>query len=68
LLRVWVVIPLERALEVLDPLGGTRIGHVGVTLDTSPAWAPLTGRVLRTAYGSERVLVQLSSELLPRIC
>jgi hydrogenase expression/formation protein HypE len=70
--RFLAVLPeadVEPALEVLAPLGGTRIGQVGEPVDSVPAQAPLPGRVLlRTPYGSERVLVPLSGELLPRIC
>ncbi|WP_371734148.1 hydrogenase expression/formation protein HypE [Synechococcus sp. CCY 9618] len=51
----------ERALAVLEPGGGAWIGAV--------AGGTPRGRVLlRTPYGSERVLVPLSGELLPRIC
>ncbi len=47
------------ALEVLEPLGGVRIG----TVRRGPPRV-----LLRTPFGSERVLVPLSGELLPRIC
>jgi hydrogenase expression/formation protein HypE len=47
------------ALEVLEPLGGVCIGRVR-------QGAPRV--LLRTPFGSERVLVPLSGELLPRIC
>jgi hydrogenase expression/formation protein HypE len=56
----------DRALEVLGPLGGARIGTVR---GSKAGGAATAARVLlRTAYGSERVLVPLSGELLPRIC
>ena len=60
--RFLAVLPpaaLQPALEVLEPAGGRWIGsveHGG-------------GRVLlRTALGSERLLIPPSGELLPRIC
>ena len=49
----------EAALAVLGPLGGACIGRVR---------AGAARVLLRTPYGSERVLVPLSGELLPRIC
>lgn len=53
----------EAALQVLEPGGGAWIGEV---LDEPGA---LAARVrLRTALGTERVLLPLSGELLPRIC
>jgi hydrogenase expression/formation protein HypE len=55
-----------RALEVLAPLGGARIGTVRAAPRGSGATAARV--LLRTVYGSERVLVPLSGELLPRIC
>ena len=62
--RFLAVVPeadRERALAVLAPAGGAWIGRV--------AAGPPRGRVLlHTPYGSERVLVPLSGELLPRIC
>ena len=62
--RFLAVVPAaerERALAVLAPDGGAWIGAV--------AGGTPRGRVLlRTPYGSERVLVPLSGELLPRIC
>jgi hydrogenase expression/formation protein HypE len=62
---VAVVAPQDLAgcLAVLEPHGGACIGEVG------PASQPGRGRVLlRTAFGSERVLAPPSGELLPRIC
>ncbi|MFZ0407873.1 MAG: hydrogenase expression/formation protein HypE [Cyanobium sp.] len=60
--RALLVVPEAAgaaALELLQPLGGAWIGSVG-----QPG-----GRVLlRTAFGSERLLPPLSGELLPRIC
>ncbi|MEB3321892.1 MAG: hydrogenase expression/formation protein HypE [Synechococcaceae cyanobacterium] len=60
--RFVAVLPeadVAAALAVLAPLGGAWIGAV----------RPGTARVLlRTPYGSERVLVPVSGELLPRIC
>jgi hydrogenase expression/formation protein HypE len=55
-----------RALEVLEPLGGARIGTVRSVAGRGGVTAARV--LLRTAYGSERVLVPLSGELLPRIC
>ncbi len=49
----------KRALAVLAPGGGAWIG----TVHRGPARV-----VLRTPFGSERVLVPPSGELLPRIC
>jgi len=60
--RFVAVLPAEAAdaaLEVLEPLGGVCIGTVG----QGPPRV-----LLRTPFGSERVLVPLSGELLPRIC
>lgn len=60
--RLVAVVPAadrERAEAVLAPGGGAWIGTVGVG----------AARVLlRTPFGSERLLVPLSGELLPRIC
>jgi len=54
---------LETALELLEPLGAAWIGSV----QALPA--ETNGRVLlRTPFGSERRLLPLSGELLPRIC
>jgi hydrogenase expression/formation protein HypE len=51
---------------VLAPAGGAWIGRVAAAV---PGAGATRGRVLlRTPYGSERVLVPLSGELLPRIC
>ena len=58
---VAVVAPsdLEATLAVLEPLGGSWIGPV----------RPGPARVLlRTPFGSERLLIPPSGELLPRIC
>lgn len=67
--RFLAVVPeadRQRALEVLAPAGGAWIGRV---LEAGPGAGRPRGRVLlRTPYGSERVLVPLSGELLPRIC
>ena len=53
---------LAVALAVLAPGGGAVIGSVR-------AHGGVRGRVfLRTAYGSERLLLPASGELLPRIC
>ncbi len=60
--RLVAVVPERSAaatLAVLEPLGGALIGEV----------RDHAARVLlRTVFGSERVLVPLSGELLPRIC
>jgi len=50
---------LDGALHHLAPLGGRWIGEVR---EGEPRV------VLRTRYGSERVLLPPSGELLPRIC
>lgn len=73
---VLVVAPQDLAacLELLAPGGGAWIGEVGPAGQTATAAASGTrvasgGRVLlRTAFGSERLLLPLSGELLPRIC
>jgi len=54
------------ALEVLEPQGGARIGTVRAVAGSGGA--PAARVLLHTPYGSERVLVPLSGELLPRIC
>ncbi len=60
--RCLLVVPevaRAAALALLQPLGGAWIGAVG---------QPGRRVLLRTAFGSERLLVPLSGELLPRIC
>ena len=57
---------LETSLAVLRPRGGAWIGTVRQAADTAPGAPPRV--LLRTPYGSERVLVPSSGELLPRIC
>ncbi|MEB3165268.1 MAG: hydrogenase expression/formation protein HypE [Cyanobacteriota bacterium] len=60
--RFVVVVPPEQlapALALLEPHGGVHIGVV----DPGPARVSL-----RTPFGSERLLLPLSGELLPRIC
>ncbi|MFM1799665.1 MAG: hypothetical protein RLZZ117_1943 [Cyanobacteriota bacterium] len=60
--RFLAIVPpshLEAALELLAPEGGRWIGAVR-------QGAPRV--VLRTRYGSERLLLPPSGELLPRIC
>jgi hydrogenase expression/formation protein HypE len=60
--RLLAIVPpshLETALAVLSPQGGQWIGEVR----DGPARV-----VVRTAYGSERLLIPPSGELLPRIC
>lgn len=64
-----VVAPEDLAvcLEVLEPLGGGWIGEV------RPCRSALSGPagirvLLRTPFGSERLLAPQSGELLPRIC
>jgi hydrogenase expression/formation protein HypE len=54
------------ALEVLEPQGGARIGTVRAVAGSGGA--PAARVLLHTPYGSERILVPLSGELLPRIC
>ena len=58
---------LAACLEVLEPLGGTWIGEV------RPCRSVVSGLagarvLLRTPFGSERLLAPQSGELLPRIC
>ena len=58
---------LEPSRALLEPMGGAWIGAVG------PGISGLRGAaaarvVLRTPYGSERLLAPQSGELLPRIC
>jgi hydrogenase expression/formation protein HypE len=65
---VAVVAPEQcrRAEELLRPLGGCRVGEV-----RAPAAAQGGGQAqvrLRTALGSERLLMPFSGEMLPRIC
>ncbi len=66
--RFLAVVPeadRDRALAVLRPGGGAWIG----TVQAAGEGGGGRGRVLlRTPFGSERVLVPLSGELLPRIC
>ncbi len=66
--RFLAVVPgadRERALAELGPGGGAWIG----TVQAAGQGGAGRGRVLlRTPFGSERVLVPLSGELLPRIC
>jgi hydrogenase expression/formation protein HypE len=60
--RLLAVVPpsdLQRARDILAPWGGQWIGAV-------QAGDPRV--VMRTRYGSERLLVPPSGELLPRIC
>jgi hydrogenase expression/formation protein HypE len=60
--RLVAVVPERSAaatLQILEPLGGALIGEVR---------ADAARVLLRTRFGSERVLVPLSGELLPRIC
>ena len=67
--RFLAVVPeadRQRALAVLAPAGGAWIGRVAAA---GPGDGRPRGQVLLlTPYGSERVLVPLSGELLPRIC
>lgn len=61
---------LAEALALLESGGGGWIGTVQAEA-SSPAAAPAAADpcvVLRTAYGSERLLLPPSGELLPRIC
>ena len=67
---VVVVAPgdLQRALAVLAPRGGCWVGEAAPG-GRGEEGVPRPARVrLRTPFGSERVLVPLSGELLPRIC
>jgi hypothetical protein len=61
---------LAAALAVLAPGGGAVIGSVRAHGGArGGAHRGARGRVLlRTAYGSERLLLPTSGELLPRIC
>ncbi|MEB3307566.1 MAG: hydrogenase expression/formation protein HypE [Cyanobacteriota bacterium] len=64
-----VVAPADRAAAetVLEPLGGRWIGEVG--REDLPDSGDSSALVrLRTALGTERLLIPLSGELLPRIC
>jgi len=56
---------LEGALAVLEPEGGAWIGEVLAAAAGPPDMAQVR---LRTALGTERLLLPLSGELLPRIC
>jgi hydrogenase expression/formation protein HypE len=71
--RFVAVLPaadMEAALAVLSPQGGAWIGEVPSSEAMRAATPePPAGRVLlRTPFGSERLLLPLSGELLPRIC
>ena len=70
LLAVVAPADLQTALAVLEPHGGGWIGEVLPAAGApAGAWTPAAGLVrLRTALGTERVLLPLSGELLPRIC
>lgn len=59
---------LETVLALISPAGGAWIGSVGASAAGACAGAPISRVLLRTPYGSERVLVPSSGELLPRIC
>jgi len=61
---------LEATLAVLEPHGGAWIGAVeGEQGPTGAAAHPSGPRLLlRTAFGSERVLSPPAGDLLPRIC
>ena len=61
---------LPAALAVLGPLGGAWIGEIrpGDRSGAEGGLAPSGQVLLRTAFGSERLLPPLSGELLPRIC
>lgn len=58
---------LEVSLSVLEPLGGIRIGEVRRPPSTTQG-AAAARVLLRTPFGSERLLAPQSGELLPRIC
>lgn len=65
--RFVAVVPqaqLAAALAVLEPAGGRAIGEVR----TLAAGCGPGRVVLETPYGTERLLLPLSGELLPRIC
>ncbi|MCT0225061.1 hydrogenase expression/formation protein HypE [Synechococcus sp. CS-1328] len=62
--RFLAVVPaesLDRVAPLLEAWGGSWIGSVLPEMGEAPV-------LLRTAYGSSRVLRPLSGELLPRIC
>jgi len=62
---------LEATLAVLEPQGGAWIGAVEREEDPpGHEGADLAGPrlLLRTAFGSERVLSPPAGDLLPRIC
>ena len=54
---------VKQALAVLEPSGGALVGRV-----SSAAAAGMPRVLLRTAFGTERLLLAGSGELLPRIC
>lgn len=59
----------DAALQVLEPGGGAWIGEVLAAPAEPTARLAGVARVrLRTSLGTERVLLPLSGELLPRIC
>jgi hydrogenase expression/formation protein HypE len=61
---------LEATLAVLEPHGGAWIGAVEGEQGPAGAAAHPAGPrlLLRTAFGSERVLSPPAGDLLPRIC
>jgi hydrogenase expression/formation protein HypE len=61
---------LAATLELLEPLGGAWIGSVVAAASDSfaPGAYQAPRVILATAFGSQRLLVPLSGELLPRIC
>jgi hydrogenase expression/formation protein HypE len=64
--RFVAVVPadqLQRALAVLAPHGGAWVGEVA-----APPAGLAPRVVLRTAFGTDRLLLPQTGELLPRIC
>ncbi len=59
---------LETSLQLLQPLGGGWIGEVQPPGSAGRNGAATAQVLLRTPFGSERLLAPQSGELLPRIC
>jgi len=59
---------LDNALALLRPLGGDWVGEVRHPSRSAGSQDSIGRVLMQTRYGSERVLVPSSGELLPRIC
>jgi hydrogenase expression/formation protein HypE len=68
LLAVVAPHQLDAALDVLEPGGGAWIGEVLAPPAAEPRPPGVARVLLRTVLGTERLLLPLSGDLLPRIC